>query len=130
MGEQSGRKRMSKFYWNEKIFVYRLCFGVENICCPTVDKSRVPGKPHDHQKSKKTQDADLSEGHRPQKTVLFTDYVVGRDVLLCLHRSTAPRLFKAKGTAGITDNITSKLQHTSEAAKKNFHVELSVCQND
>lgn len=116
MVEQTGSKRAPEFYKNEKTFVYRLCFGVENICCPTIDKSRVPGKPHDHQKSKKTQDADFSKGHRPKQMMLLTDYIIGSNVLLRLHCSTAPRLFKARGTKGITDNITSRLQHTSEAA--------------
>lgn len=33
--------------------------------------------------------------------MLLTDYVVGSDVLLRLHRSTAPSLFKAGGTTEI-----------------------------
>lgn len=93
-------KRMSKRPRKRK--VRSLCFRVENSCRPTVNESRLPGKPHDHQESEKTQDTDLSEGHGSQQTVLLTDYVVGSDVLLRLHRSTAPRLFKAAGATEIS----------------------------
>lgn len=95
--------------------VYKLCFGVEDICRPAVDKARVPREPHHYQQNKETQDTDLSEGHGPQLAMLLTDHIIGSNVLLCLHGPTAPRLLEARR---ITWEITPWCHlHTPDAAK-------------
>lgn len=49
--------KMSK----EDMYMYKLCFDVENMCCPAGNKARIPREPHHHQKNKETQDAYLSK---------------------------------------------------------------------
>lgn len=76
--------------------VYKLCFGVEDIRGPALNKSRVPGEPHQHQQNKETQDTDLSKGHGSQEAMLLSDHIISSNVLLCLHSPTAPCLLKAE----------------------------------
>lgn len=80
----------------KKLYVYKLCFGVESMCCPAGDEARIPCEPHHHQENKETQDADLSKWHGAQQAVLLTDHIIGSDVFLCLHCPAAPRLLQAR----------------------------------
>lgn len=77
---------------------HKLCFGVEDVCCPACYKTWISCEPQDNKQREKSQDANLSKGHGPQQTKLIPKEVIDGNVLLCLHAAATPRLLEAKWT--------------------------------
>lgn len=61
---------------------YILCLCVEDVGCPSVDEAWASCEPQHHQQNEQPQDTQLSIGHWPQTTMLLTDQIICRKLLL------------------------------------------------
>lgn len=72
-----------------------LFFSIEKVCRPSIHKTRITSEPKHHQEDEEGKDTQLPKGHGTKSPVLLFDYIIGSNLLLCLHRPTAPCLSEA-----------------------------------
>jgi len=75
-----------------------LFFGIEKVRRPASHKAWLSSEPKHHQEDEEGKDTQLPKGHGPKTAVLLFDYIIGSNLLLCLHRPTAPCLSEASFT--------------------------------
>lgn len=61
---------------------YIRCFGIEDVGCPSIDEAWASCEPKHHQQDEEPQDTQLSVRHGPQTTMLLTDQIICRKLLL------------------------------------------------
>lgn len=86
-----------KLVFRKERSVYKLCFGIKDICGPAAGKTWISCEPQKNQQNEKTQDTYFSKRHGAKQTMLLPDYIVGSNFLFCLCSPTTPCLPKAKG---------------------------------
>lgn len=107
-------------------YVYKLCFGVEDICRPAIHKAWIPCEPQHHQQNEETQNVNFSKGHGPQQTMLLTDHIIGSNLLFCLHCSTAPCLLKTESITWETRPLCHLYTQSHSQCGKSFLMLIQV----
>lgn len=99
------------------MFSFLLFVSIEEVCRPAVHKAWITSEPKHHQEDEEGKDTQLPEGHGAKTAVLLFNHIIGRNLLLCLHRPTAPCLFEA---IKLQDGL-SILYTTSQKGLRSLH---------